>query len=148
MKESGNVSLHMAYFRSLMSRIEDWGERGSIHVYRSGLVSRPLDQLASHPGSFDTLQDLMDITLNLDTSLSQLLKEALTTAPIISRFNHSLPTNVETDASDYALGDLLSQVNDSGKNPIAFDSHKLLPAELKYEIHEKELLGIVRALKH
>ncbi|MBW0542871.1 hypothetical protein O181_082586 [Austropuccinia psidii MF-1] len=38
-------------------------------------------------------------------------------------------------------------VNDSGKHPIAFDSHKILPAELNYEIHEKELLGIVWALK-
>ncbi|MBW0514997.1 hypothetical protein O181_054712, partial [Austropuccinia psidii MF-1] len=53
----------------------------------------------------------------------------------------------ETDASDYALGAVLSQVNDSGKNPIAFDSCKLLPAELNYEIHDKELLGIVWALK-
>ncbi|MBW0530557.1 hypothetical protein O181_070272, partial [Austropuccinia psidii MF-1] len=39
-------------------------------------------------------------------------------------------------------------VNDSGKHPIAFDSCKLLPAELNYEIHDKELLGIVWALKH
>ncbi|MBW0482799.1 hypothetical protein O181_022514 [Austropuccinia psidii MF-1] len=38
-------------------------------------------------------------------------------------------------------------VNDSGKHPIAFDSHKLLPAERNYEIHDKELLGIVWALK-
>ncbi|MBW0580226.1 hypothetical protein O181_119941, partial [Austropuccinia psidii MF-1] len=52
-----------------------------------------------------------------------------------------------TDASDYALGAVLSQVSDSGKHPIAFDSHKLLPAELNYEIHDKELLGIVWALK-
>ncbi|MBW0584985.1 hypothetical protein O181_124700 [Austropuccinia psidii MF-1] len=77
----------------------------------------------------------------------QVLKEAFTTAPILSHFNPSLPTIVETDASDYALGAVLSQVNDSGKNPIAFDSHKLLPAELNYEIHDKELLGIVWALK-
>ncbi|MBW0570341.1 hypothetical protein O181_110056, partial [Austropuccinia psidii MF-1] len=54
----------------------------------------------------------------------------------------------ETDASDYALRSVLSQVNDSGKHPTAFDSRKLLPAELNYEIHEKELLGIVWALKH
>ncbi|MBW0588287.1 hypothetical protein O181_128002, partial [Austropuccinia psidii MF-1] len=52
-----------------------------------------------------------------------------------------------TDASDYALGAVLSQVSDSGKHPIAFDSRKLLPAELNYEIHDKELLGIVWALK-
>ncbi|MBW0480147.1 hypothetical protein O181_019862 [Austropuccinia psidii MF-1] len=77
----------------------------------------------------------------------QILKEAFTTAPILSHFNPSLPNIVETDASYYALGAVLSQVNDSGKHPIAFDSRKLLPAELNYEVHDKELLGIVWALK-
>ncbi|MBW0570350.1 hypothetical protein O181_110065 [Austropuccinia psidii MF-1] len=75
------------------------------------------------------------------------LKEAFTIAPILSCFDPSLPTIVETDASDYALGAVLSQVACSGKHPIAFDSHKLLPEELKYKIHDKELLGIVWALK-
>ncbi|MBW0577076.1 hypothetical protein O181_116791 [Austropuccinia psidii MF-1] len=41
----------------------------------------------------------------------------------------------------------MSQVSDSGKNPIAFHSCKLVPAELSYEIHDKELLAIVWALK-
>ncbi|MBW0572876.1 hypothetical protein O181_112591 [Austropuccinia psidii MF-1] len=77
----------------------------------------------------------------------QALKEAFTSAPILSHFNPSLPTIVETDSSDYALGAVLSQVNDSGKHHIAFYSRKLLPAELNYEIHDKELLGIVWALK-
>ncbi|MBW0569456.1 hypothetical protein O181_109171 [Austropuccinia psidii MF-1] len=76
----------------------------------------------------------------------QILKEAFTTAPIFSHFNPSLPTIVETDASDYALGTVLSQVNDSGKHLIAFDSCKILPDDLNYEIHDKELLGIVWAL--
>ncbi|MBW0501410.1 hypothetical protein O181_041125 [Austropuccinia psidii MF-1] len=53
----------------------------------------------------------------------------------------------QTDASDYALGAVLSKISDSGKHPIAFDSRKLLPAELNYEIHDKELLGLVLALK-
>ncbi|MBW0568077.1 hypothetical protein O181_107792, partial [Austropuccinia psidii MF-1] len=75
------------------------------------------------------------------------LKEAFTIAPILSDFDPSLPTIVETDASDYALGAVLSHISDSGKHPIAFDSHKILPAELNYEIHDKELLGIVWALK-
>ncbi|MBW0491676.1 hypothetical protein O181_031391 [Austropuccinia psidii MF-1] len=78
----------------------------------------------------------------------QILKEAFTTAPIISQFNPSLTAIVETDASDYPLGAVLSQVNDSGKHPTAFDSCKLLPAELNYEVHDKELLGIVWAFKH
>ncbi|MBW0478359.1 hypothetical protein O181_018074 [Austropuccinia psidii MF-1] len=72
----------------------------------------------------------------------QILKEAFTTAPILSHFNLSLQTIVETATSDYGLGAVLSQVNDLGKQPIAFDSCKLLPAELNYEIHDKELLGI------
>ncbi|MBW0463709.1 hypothetical protein O181_003424 [Austropuccinia psidii MF-1] len=76
----------------------------------------------------------------------QILTEAFTTAPILFHFNPSLRTIVETDASDYALGAVLSQVNDSVKHPIAFDSCKLLQAELNYEIYDKELLGIVWAL--
>ncbi|MBW0510588.1 hypothetical protein O181_050303 [Austropuccinia psidii MF-1] len=75
------------------------------------------------------------------------LKEAFTIAQILSHFDHSLPAIVETDASYYALGAVLSQKSDSGKYPIGFDGCKILPAELNYEIHEKELLGIVGALK-
>ncbi|MBW0571146.1 hypothetical protein O181_110861 [Austropuccinia psidii MF-1] len=75
------------------------------------------------------------------------LKEAFTIAPILSHFDPSLPTIKETDASDYALGAVLSQISDSGKHPIAFDSCRRLTADLHYEIHEKELLGIVWALK-
>ncbi|MBW0474576.1 hypothetical protein O181_014291, partial [Austropuccinia psidii MF-1] len=74
-------------------------------------------------------------------------KEAFTIAPILSHFDPSLPTIVETDVSDYALGAVLSHISDSGKHPIAFNSRKLIPAELNYEIHDKELLGIVWALK-
>ncbi|MBW0583208.1 hypothetical protein O181_122923 [Austropuccinia psidii MF-1] len=75
MKESGQVSLYIADFRSLMSRIGDWGERAYIHVYRRGLVSKMLDQLASHPGNFDSLQELMDITLELDNRYHERQKE-------------------------------------------------------------------------
>ncbi|MBW0463642.1 hypothetical protein O181_003357 [Austropuccinia psidii MF-1] len=75
MKESGHVSLYIADFRSLLSRIGDWGERAYIHVYRRGLASRPLDQLASYPGNSDSLQELMDITLELDTRYHERQKE-------------------------------------------------------------------------
>ncbi|MBW0486281.1 hypothetical protein O181_025996 [Austropuccinia psidii MF-1] len=59
-----------------------------------------------------------------------------------------LPITVATDASNYSLVAILSQVNHSTKHPIAFESGKLLPAMLNYEIHDKDLLGIVWALKH
>ncbi|MBW0521082.1 hypothetical protein O181_060797 [Austropuccinia psidii MF-1] len=73
------------------------------------------------------------------SALTSLLK---TDSPFI--FNEKA---LKTDASDYASGAVMSQVNDSGKHPIAFDSHKPIPAELNYEIHDKELIGIVWALK-
>ncbi|MBW0571374.1 hypothetical protein O181_111089 [Austropuccinia psidii MF-1] len=74
-KESGHISLYIADFRSLMSRIGDWGERAYMHNYRRGLASRHLYQLASYPWSFYTLQELKDITLELDTRYHERQKE-------------------------------------------------------------------------
>ncbi|MBW0570779.1 hypothetical protein O181_110494 [Austropuccinia psidii MF-1] len=54
---------------------------------------------------------------------------------------------LKTNASNYALGAVLSQISGSGKHPISLKSRKRIPEELKYEIHDKELLGIVWALK-
>ncbi|MBW0583272.1 hypothetical protein O181_122987 [Austropuccinia psidii MF-1] len=67
MKEGGHLSLYIADFRSLVSRIGDSGERALINHLRKGLPSRILDQLACHPSRIDSVQGLMDITLELDT---------------------------------------------------------------------------------
>ncbi|MBW0555445.1 hypothetical protein O181_095160 [Austropuccinia psidii MF-1] len=75
MKEGGHVSLYIAEFRILESRIGDWGERALIYHFRRGLASRILDQLASHPSNIYSLQDLMDITLELDTGYHERQKE-------------------------------------------------------------------------
>ncbi|MBW0533491.1 hypothetical protein O181_073206 [Austropuccinia psidii MF-1] len=62
-------------FRSLISRIGDWGESFHIHLYRGGLEARFLDQLASFPVNFHSLQELMDIALELDTRYHERQKE-------------------------------------------------------------------------
>ncbi|MBW0492794.1 hypothetical protein O181_032509 [Austropuccinia psidii MF-1] len=67
MKEGGHVSLYVANFISFVLTIGDWGERGLIHHFRNGLPSSILDGLASHPSRIDSLQDIIDITLKLDT---------------------------------------------------------------------------------
>ncbi|MBW0497917.1 hypothetical protein O181_037632 [Austropuccinia psidii MF-1] len=77
----------------------------------------------------------------------KIIKEGFTTAPILSHFSPSLPALVEADASDYALGAVLSEANDSIKHPTSFYSCKLHPSELKCAINDKELLFIVCALK-
>ncbi|MBW0543197.1 hypothetical protein O181_082912, partial [Austropuccinia psidii MF-1] len=65
--ESQLFTLFGTQMKSLVSRIGDWGERALIHHFRKGLQSRILDQLASHPSRIYSLQNLMEITLELDT---------------------------------------------------------------------------------
>jgi len=79
----------------------------------------------------------------------QELKKRFTTAPILSHFDAQKPVIIETDASDFAIGAILSQWNNEERlHPVAFHYGKFQPAEINYEIHDKELLAIVDALKH
>ncbi|MBW0485581.1 hypothetical protein O181_025296 [Austropuccinia psidii MF-1] len=75
MKEVGNLSLYIADFRSLVSRIRDWGERALIHHFRERFLSRILDHLPSHPSRIDSLHDLMDITLEINNRYHERQKE-------------------------------------------------------------------------
>jgi hypothetical protein len=77
------------------------------------------------------------------------LKASFSKAPLLRVYDAELTCRVSTDASDKALGGVLEQLfPDSNKwHPIAFESRKLIPAELNYPVHEKELLAIVHCLK-
>jgi len=56
---------------------------------------------------------------------------------------------IETDASDFAIGAVLSQRDDEGMlHPVAFHCWKFQPAEINYKIHDKVLVAIVDAFKH
>ena len=72
-----------------------------------------------------------------------ILKETLSSAPVLALQNFSKPFMVTTDASGQAIGGVLSQ---EGK-PISFESRKLRDHELYYPTHDLELLAIVHALK-
>jgi len=75
------------------------------------------------------------------------LKTRFTTASILSHFYPGRRTVVETDGSDFALGCVLSQYQGRRLHPVAFHSPKLNSAERNYEIHDKELLAIMEAIK-
>lgn len=77
------------------------------------------------------------------------LKRRLIANPILRYFDPTKPCTLETDASDYALGAVCSQYDNDGRlHPIAYYSRKLLPAEMNYQVYDKELLAIVCAFKH
>lgn len=78
----------------------------------------------------------------------QQLKDAFTQAPILAYFDYNKRAILETDASNWASGGVLSQMDDSGMiHPVAFFSTKHSPAECNYEIYDKELLAIIKALE-
>jgi hypothetical protein len=63
-------------------------------------------------------------------------------------FHPEKPTVVETDASDFALGAVLSQIQQTKRlHPVAYQSRKFKPAEINYDVHDKEMLAIVMAFK-
>jgi hypothetical protein len=75
------------------------------------------------------------------------LKELFISSPVIHTFERERETVLETDASDFALGAVLSQVSNGKLYPIAYHSRSFVPAEQNYEVHDKELLAIVDSLK-
>ena len=76
------------------------------------------------------------------------LKQRFISAPILKHFKSELPTEVETDASDFALGAIMSQQQPTTiLHPTAFYSRKFKSAELNYDVHDKEMLAIVEAFK-
>lgn len=75
-------------------------------------------------------------------------KELLVNAPILQFPDFSRPFILTTDASNYALGAVLSQGAVGNDKPIAYASRTLNDAETRYSTTEKELLAIVWAVKH
>ena len=76
------------------------------------------------------------------------LKKLLASDRILTFYNPNLPIRVDTDASKYGIGAVLSHVDEQGRDkPIEFISRTLTPAERKYSQIEKEALGIVWAVK-
>ncbi len=55
--------------------------------------------------------------------------------------------DTEINASNFAVGACLYQIKDEQQKLIAYQSKKLSELEKRYEVHNKELLVIVKALQ-
>lgn len=63
-------------------------------------------------------------------------------------FDPDLKTVLETDYSGWAMGACLSQVDRVGElRSVGYFSKKLSPPEFNYDMHDKELLAIIRAVE-
>ncbi|KAK3553874.1 hypothetical protein QTP70_012711 [Hemibagrus guttatus] len=83
------------------------------------------------------------------TRAFQTLKQAFTTAPLLVHPDPELPFIVEVNASTTGVGAVLSQQqgNPQKLHPCAFFSRKLNPAEMNYDIGNRELLAVKLALE-
>ena len=55
---------------------------------------------------------------------------------------------VSTDGSDFALSGIIQQKDDNGDlHPVSYYSRKFSPAEINYDVHDKELLAIVETFR-
>ncbi|PHT91027.1 hypothetical protein T459_06140 [Capsicum annuum] len=71
------------------------------------------------------------------------LKAAIIKEPVLALPDFTKLFEVQTDASDFAIGGVLMQEG----HPIAFESRKLNEAERRYTVHEKEMTAIVHCLR-
>ena len=80
-------------------------------------------------------------------TLFKKLKKLFTAEPILKIYIPSLPTVVEIDVLDFILGVYLIQKYLNKQHLVIYYSRKITLLELNYNIYNKELLGIVAALK-
>nr|QHA33695.1 polyprotein [Chibugado virus] len=75
------------------------------------------------------------------------LKQVLASSDVLIYPDFSKPFVLTTDASDFAIGAVLSQGEIGKDRPIHFASRTLSQSEEKYSVPEKEMLAIFWALK-
>ena len=84
---------------------------------------------------------------NKKIELFKKIKKKFTKEPILKIYQPILPTRVKTNILDFALRVCLLQKHDRIQYLVAYYSQKMTPLELNYNIYNKELLGIIIALK-
>ena len=78
------------------------------------------------------------------------LWHAFTKAPILQHFDPKRYIPIETNASGYSIGEILSQLTLDDLSwwyPVAYYLQKMIPAKIRSKTHNSELLAIVEAFK-
>lgn len=77
------------------------------------------------------------------------LKESLTSAPVLSLFTQGRQIVIDTDASAYAVGAVLAQIDSEGEeHVVAYYSRCLSGPEKNYCVTRRELLAVLDSLRH
>ncbi|WPJ61331.1 hypothetical protein SMAC4_13443 [Sordaria macrospora] len=105
-----------------------------------GGIAKPLNDL--------TKKDVPFIWSKKCDEAFNTLKQMMLDDPILMLPDPDKELEVETDASDWAMGGQLGQRDDQGRlHPVAFFSKAFRGPELNYPIHDKELMSVIWAFK-
>jgi len=103
-------------------------------------VARPLHDLVKKDKKWDWTER--------EEKMFKELKERFTKEPVLAAPDIDKKMRIEVDVSDYVMGGVLSmECKDGLWRPVAFLSKLLNETERNYEIHDKEMLAIVRGLE-
>jgi len=103
-------------------------------------VARPLHNLVKKDKKWEWTEK--------EEKAFQELKEQFTKEPVLAAPDIDKKMRMEVDVSDYATGEVLSmECKDGLWRPVAFLSKSLNETERNYEIHDKEILAIIRGLE-
>jgi hypothetical protein len=103
-------------------------------------IASPLNQLTRKYARFEW-------TENAKTAF-QTLRRSLCDTTVLAYPDFQLPFRVKTDASDKALGAVLTQIAEGTERPVAYASRQLNQAESNYSTIKKETLAVVWAVYH
>jgi hypothetical protein len=103
-------------------------------------VTKPLNELLRKDTNFEWTEERDKVFNDL--------KKRFISQPILIIPDQTKPFFVESDASKYATGAVLMQKDSNGDlHPCSFISQTFSPAERNYQIYDRELLGIIRAIQ-
>ena len=103
-------------------------------------TAHPLHQCTEHTQVFDWNPDAQLAFANL--------KRALVEAPILGYPDPDGHFILDTDASAYGIGAVLSQIQNGEERVVAYFSRALSRPERQYCVTRRELLAVVRSVQH
>ena len=113
-------------------------------MYRYSQIARPLNDLIS--GENAKKKTALVRWGSEQQNTFDKLKGLCSQAPILAYADYQKPFRVYMDASDIALGAVISQIQDGKEPVIAFASHTLNKAERRYDAHKLEFLALKWAI--
>jgi hypothetical protein len=103
-------------------------------------VAKPLYHLTSKGVPFEWGEE--------ESQTFHKLRQFLIDAPVLAYPDNKSQYILDTDASLEGVGAVLSQVQEGTERPIAYFSKTLSPPERNYCVTRRELLAVIKAVKH